>query len=140
MQEPIPPGRLRLAAHRWDDVVTVTVAGELDVATAGQLRAYAEEALQSDIRELVLDLAGVSFIAAAGLGVLVALSASAARRDAKLCLGEVSPAVERLLRITGMDGRFPLAPPDVSLPSGHVNSAGSGDRRAVDPGEGTRAW
>ena len=109
MEELIPFGTLYLASQRRNDTTTVTVAGELDISTAGQLQAYAEEALRSAPRRLVLDLSGVSFFSAAGVTVLTELVDSAAAYGTDLLLGEVSPAVTRVLRALGMAGQYPLA-------------------------------
>ena len=109
MEELVPFGTLYLASQRRNDTTTVTVAGELDISTAGQLQVYAEEALRSAPRRLVLDLSGVSFFSAAGVTVLTELVDSAAAYGTDLLLGEVSPAVTRVFRALGMTGQYPLA-------------------------------
>ena len=106
----VQPGALRLSTSRHNGVVTVTVAGELDIATTGQLRAVAEDALRGGARQLTLEMTEVSFIAADGLGVLVALATQARRQDTRLVLGKVSPAVARLLEITSLDRHFTMEP------------------------------
>jgi anti-sigma B factor antagonist len=102
---------LRCSSIRKDGTTTITVVGELDIATAGQLREYAEEALRCGPRRLVLDLGGVSFFSAAGLAVLEMLSESAARHSAGLMLGELSPAVTHVLSVVGMEGQYAAAVP-----------------------------
>jgi anti-sigma B factor antagonist len=97
---------LRTMTSRCDDSVTVVVAGELDVATAGQLRSYALDALRGGARQFILVMTGVSFIDAAGLGTLVALALHAARQDTGFLLGDVSPSVARLLKLTGLNRAF----------------------------------
>jgi anti-anti-sigma factor len=109
MEELVPFGTLYLTSQQRNDTTTVTVAGELDISTADQLQAYAEEALRSAPRRLVLDLSGVSFFSAAGVTVLTALVDSAATYGTDLLLDEVSPAVTRVLRALGMAGYYPLA-------------------------------
>ena len=49
----------------------VTVAGEVDVYTAAQLRAVLDEELGAGNARLVVDLDEVSFLDSTGLGVLV---------------------------------------------------------------------
>jgi anti-sigma B factor antagonist len=90
----------------------VTVAGELDIATAPELRAHVAEALSGDVDRVVLEMAGVGFIDATGLGTLVALAAQAERLGAELLVGGVSPVMARILAITGLDRRFPVQPGD----------------------------
>ncbi|MFG2002134.1 STAS domain-containing protein [Spirillospora sp. NPDC048911] len=101
-------GVLCLSNHRNGHTVTVTITGELDVATADRLLRHVDRTLRGDVTGVVLDMTEVSFIAAAGLGVLVALAESAAEHDTMLRLGDVSPMVARLLDITGLTQRFPV--------------------------------
>src|SRR5215212_5144831 len=63
---------LRLRCRRiGDDVVVVSVAGELDLATVPQLRAYLMHSTASRPAHLVVDLSAVTFLAARGIGVLM---------------------------------------------------------------------
>jgi anti-sigma B factor antagonist len=109
VEEPVPPGTLHLSHQGRNGTTTVTVAGELDIATAGQLLAYAQHALDLAPRRLILDMSGVTFIAAAGIGVLVVLGGSAAGCGTEFLLGELSPAVTRLLKIARMAECYPSA-------------------------------
>jgi len=101
MEDAVPLGTLYLSSQKQDGTTTVTVTGEVDIATASQLRDYAEEALRPAPRRLVIDMGGVSFFAAAGISVLSALADSAAGHGTELLLGEVSPAVTRVLLAVG---------------------------------------
>lgn len=105
-----PPSSLRLASRKSDGTTTVLVSGELDIATTGQLRTYVEHALaESGTARIVLDLRGISFIAAAGIGLLAELRHTAILYGAELLLGDVSPAVTRLLALVGHAGQYPSA-------------------------------
>jgi anti-sigma B factor antagonist len=106
VEEPVPVGTLHLSSRRLNGTATVIVVGELDIATVGQLNAYVHRALAAAPRRLILNMSGVTFIASAGLGVLAELADSAAGCGAELLLGEVSPAVTRLLEIFGMAERY----------------------------------
>lgn len=105
------PGMLGLSSRRRDGTTTVVVAGEVDIATTPQFQAYAEKALAGGSSRVVLEMADVSFFAAAGLRVLDALARSATECGVEFSLGEVSPAVYRLIRITGQHERYPSAVP-----------------------------
>ena len=54
-----------------DGTVTLTVVGEVDAFTAPRLRPLIASQLESQPRELVLDLSAVEFLGSAGLAVLV---------------------------------------------------------------------
>ncbi|MFI6603263.1 STAS domain-containing protein [Nonomuraea sp. NPDC050536] len=103
---------LRLSTMRCDGTVTVTVAGELDIATTGQLRAHVAHALtEGRWSRLVLDVGGVSFIGAAGLGLLIALQRLAHGQHTALYLAGVTPSLLQLLRVTQLEGHFRRAGP-----------------------------
>ncbi|MFI7446158.1 STAS domain-containing protein [Nonomuraea sp. NPDC049714] len=86
--------------------VTVSVAGELDIATVDVLRTHLLQVLERAGGEVVLELSGLSFIDAAGLGALVALRGQARLHRTELLLAGVPAPMARLLRITGLDGHF----------------------------------
>jgi len=50
---------------------TILVEGDVEISTAPRLQADLRTALQSDAREVVVDLRDVTFIDSTGLGVLV---------------------------------------------------------------------
>ena len=81
----------------------LVVTGELDAATAPRLGA-----LLADPAVVEIDLAGVSFIDASGLTVLVA--ARDARRRERLRLVMPSSAVTRILELSGEVGAFAVWP------------------------------
>jgi anti-anti-sigma factor len=114
VQAPAAPGvpgglRVEVARVRGDTVV-VTVAGEIDLRTAGPLRdrlidLYGEHQ-DAGRRRLVADFAAVQFCDAAGLGALVAAHNQIAAGGGEIVLAAVRPAQLRLLRITGLHRLF----------------------------------
>ena len=53
------------------DTVTVSLRGEVDVLSVDRVRVALNEALAARPRQVVVDLAGLSFIDSTGLGALV---------------------------------------------------------------------
>jgi anti-sigma B factor antagonist len=88
--------------------VLVTVAGEVDFATVAALRERLF-ALAGTGRPLVVDLDGVGFIDAAGLGVLAGAARRAAAHGASLHVVCSRRQIRRLFRITELDRVAPLA-------------------------------
>jgi anti-sigma B factor antagonist len=82
----------------------VTVSGEVDTVTAPRLRQALEDALDSGPPAVMVDLAGVSFMDASGIGVLVSVAQQADSMNRKLTLGAPSQAVLRVLEAAGLDG------------------------------------
>jgi anti-anti-sigma factor len=102
--------RLRLSARKHGEIVAVTVAGELDIATTPDLKSYLHKILLADPGQVVIDLRGVSFIDAAGLGALVTLKERAERQHAALRLAGVPAAILRLMKLTRLDSHFDFLP------------------------------
>lgn len=107
------PG-LVVAVGEGSTPVRVAVFGEVDLASAAQLRTVLSEATGRG-GDVVVDCAGMSFIDACGLGVL----ATAARRlqdeGHVLMLVGLSPFLRSLLRSTRLDRLLrvePSATPD----------------------------
>ena len=90
------------------EYVLVTVAGEVDFASAAGLRERLFT-LASAGRPLVADLDRVSFIDAAGLGVLVGAARQAAAHGASLRVVCARRQVRRLFSLTRLDQAVPLA-------------------------------
>ncbi|MEV5891318.1 STAS domain-containing protein [Nonomuraea fuscirosea] len=100
---------LHLTTSRRDGTLLVSVSGELDIATTEQLRSHLLQLLQEAGRcscpevRLVIELSRLSFIDAAGLGILVAVQNQALSQRTPMHITSAPPAMRRLLRITGLD-------------------------------------
>jgi anti-sigma B factor antagonist len=87
--------------------VTVAVIGELDIATVPRFTARMGELARSGhVREMVVDLSGLTFIDAGGLRALVELRSRLEQQNAGLVLDSVPPQMGRLLRIIGPAHHF----------------------------------
>lgn len=90
-----------------DGKATVQVRGELDIATADQAYAYLRDVVDSQDGPLTMNLSGLSFCDAAGLGVLAKVAGHARRSGRSLTLTAARPSLLRIMAITGMDAAFP---------------------------------
>ncbi|MGW2439467.1 STAS domain-containing protein [Streptomyces goshikiensis] len=110
--------------HHGPDRCEVTVAGELDVLAAAEVRFVLQQAVAT-CPLTVVDLSGVRFCDCAGLSALLAAHRRARDRGVELQLRAVPPSVARLLRLTHSGDAFLIAPataalPGVALPPGHA--------------------
>jgi anti-sigma B factor antagonist len=80
----------------------VAAAGEIDSTTAPLLRQHLDALLDSDVRELTVDLGQVSFLDSAGLCVLATAHRRAVRQEVRMRVLASSRAVIRPLQITGL--------------------------------------
>jgi anti-anti-sigma factor len=88
-----------------DDAVVVSLAGELDLYNAGEVRGALLEACAREPSVLVVDLGEVRFIDSTALGVLIeARSRMADRQGFRLA----APGMEtrRALEVSGLDRHF----------------------------------
>jgi len=91
-------------ANEW----TLVVAGEIDVATAPELRRHLHDLADRNPTVLVLDLHGVTFIDSSGLGVLVGVLKRLREKDRGdvLVLEGLQDTVQKVFDITGLTDLF----------------------------------
>lgn len=105
-----PAGTLRVVASQVTGrAATLTVSGELDLATAELLTAALEHQLDAGRRYVRLNLSALTFCDASGLHALVAAHHRFLNGRGTLVLAAVSPAVSRLLTLTSLDRTLFLA-------------------------------
>jgi anti-sigma B factor antagonist len=90
------------------DWAVLAVRGEIDVATAPQLREQLLELVSAGHKQIVVDLAGVDFLDSTGLGVLVGGLKRVRSNDGELALACPQPRVLRVFEITGLTQVFPI--------------------------------
>jgi anti-anti-sigma factor len=93
---------LTIEVQRNADEVTLRLAGEIDMLTAGKLSSIVNEVLTDSPSRIVLDLADVTFCDSQGLGTLVVLSRKASHAQRLLVLTNVGDFLLRVLDITGL--------------------------------------
>ena len=95
-------------AHRDGEWSVLTVAGELDVVGAPELRQHVMHAVSNGMHHLVLDLSGVDFIDSFGLGVLIGALKRVRLLDGDLQLVVTEARVRRVLELCDLDRVFTL--------------------------------
>ena len=96
----------------WD---VLSVAGEVDIATAGQLRQRVEE-LAPPAVNLALDLTDVGFMDSTGLGVLVATPRALTRAGGNLAVVAGQPSLIKIFEITSLGQVMHICPSLEDLP------------------------
>ena len=97
---------LTVAETRTADEAVLVLTGEIDIATAGNLREAAERTIASPAARLVLDFAGVTFCDSQGLCALIALNRDVKAAGSRLIFINVGEFMGRLLDITGLRAAF----------------------------------
>jgi anti-sigma B factor antagonist len=97
---------LEVSTHSTRTVVTVS--GEIDLATQGQLRNRLNDLVVAGQVDLVLDLSGVSFVDSTGLGALIGTRRRVHAFHGSLALVIPDESVRKVFTITGLEKVFAI--------------------------------
>ena len=86
----------------------VTVSGEIDLATQGQLRAQLNDLVVAGQVNLVIDLSGVTFVDSTGLGALIGTRRRVHAFHGSLRLVIPDESVMKVFTITGLEKVFTI--------------------------------
>ena len=113
------PAQLELSCRTAENgYQVISVTGELDIATAEQAYSYISEVIDGRPAPVSVDLSGLTFCDASGLGVLARVARHARQAGRQLSLTSARPSLLKIMRITGLDRAFPEL-----HPSAHAYSA-----------------
>jgi anti-sigma B factor antagonist len=93
----------------------VKVDGEIDVATAPQLRECLHGVIARGPSTVIIDLLGVTFLDSTALGVLVGALKRCREVGGELHVVVADPRIMKIFEITGLDKVFPLSDSLASL-------------------------
>jgi anti-anti-sigma factor len=105
-----PRSALQLGFAREGPVAVVTMAGQMDGATATQFTAFLDQHLTDEDRCVVLDTTGLTFLSSAGLRELMLLLRRLAKHQAKPAIFGMTPPVALALGISGFETMVIRAP------------------------------
>jgi anti-sigma B factor antagonist len=104
----LDPLQLELScATDGDGNQIISVTGELDVATAEQAYAYISDVIDAWPTPVSVDLSGLTFCDASGLGALARIARHARQAGRQLRLTAARPSLLKIMRITGLDRAYP---------------------------------
>jgi anti-sigma B factor antagonist len=86
----------------------VTVSGEIDLATQGQLRAQLNDLVVAGHVDLVIDLSRVTFVDSTGLGALIGARRRVHAFHGSLSLVIPDESVMKVFTITGLEKVFAI--------------------------------
>jgi anti-sigma B factor antagonist len=102
--------QLRTEVSSLNGWTVVSVYGELDVASAPELRERLIELVTGGAHLLILDLEGLDFLDSTGLGAIISALKRARTNGGDLRLVCTQSRIRRLFEITALDKAFPLFP------------------------------
>lgn len=101
-------GGLTMSSERERDVHTIRVVGELDLVTATGVERELERVERTEVRSIVVDLSGLTFMDATGFRLLWSAHARSRADGNRLTLIRAPAAVQRLFEISGVDELLPF--------------------------------
>ncbi|MGK5680129.1 STAS domain-containing protein [Actinoplanes sp. URMC 104] len=97
--------------RQGDATLGVAVRGEVDMATASQLQATVTGAIDRQApKHVVIDVAAMPFLDAAGITALVAIRRYAVARHADVRMENVQPLVKNVLHIVDLANVLHISP------------------------------
>jgi len=102
----VTSAHLTVQEQRTAGDAVLLLAGEIDMATAGDLRLAADRSMQTTPGRVVLDFGGVTFCDSQGLSTLISLNRDVAAGGSRLVLANMGDFMTRLLDITGLRSAF----------------------------------
>jgi anti-sigma B factor antagonist len=96
--------------HVDAETAVCVLAGELDIETLGSAKRTLRELVREGMRLVVVDLQRIEFCDSSGLNMLLQARMAAEDKSVGLRLAGCSPAVMRVLELTGADTVFSLHP------------------------------
>lgn len=107
---PTETNALTIDVSRRDDVTVVSLDGEIDLATQGDLRAVLNDLVVAGDVHLVLDLTGVSFLDSTGIGALIGTRRRVHAFQGSLTLVCPHETILKIFTITGLEKVFDIRP------------------------------
>ncbi|GHC66150.1 STAS domain-containing protein [Neogemmobacter tilapiae] len=107
---------MNLKSETMGNVLVVRVLEDrIDAASAIQFKEQMRDVIQTPLARVLLDLSQVMFLDSSGLGAVVAVM-KLLGPDRKLELAGLTPTVDKVFRLTRMDGFVTIHPqmPDAS--------------------------
>lgn len=97
---------LQISVAAKDTGSKVTVAGEVDVSNASELRDALKKAMAQHTGDVAVDMADVSYIDSTGIGVLVGAAHAAFDKGTELIIQKPQSNVERVLNLLGIEDQL----------------------------------
>jgi len=102
------PSSFTIDSQLLGDTARLTVVGELDIATVGQLEAAVGAMLARGVSQLIIDLSGLTFIDSSALRLFIVLNDRAAGEAWRLSLIRPAGQALSIFQISGAEEHLPF--------------------------------
>lgn len=92
-----------LKFEKRDDKLIANLIGELDHHSAEEVRVKIDDRIdRDDIKKIILDFGGVTFMDSSGIGVVVGRYKKISSKGGALCVVDVNRGVNRVFELSGL--------------------------------------
>jgi anti-sigma B factor antagonist len=106
---------LDISIRRVENVAVVDLSGRITLGEAsGRLRDAIKDLVTNNTKDILLNLAAVSYMDSSGLGELVGAFATVSNRGGRLKLLGLQPRVHELMHITKLYSVFEIFPDEAA--------------------------
>ncbi len=105
----VRPAQFKIEQTVIDGAWTLSITGELDIATAPRLEEEVNKAVADGATTVLVELQNLSFIDSSGLRMFLHLTQQASSEGWRLVIANPSEQVRTVLRVTGTEGELPIA-------------------------------
>ena len=92
--------------EQLEDKYLVTLEGELDTAAAAEVEKTLQPLYHTNGRDVVIDCAGLEYIASSGLRILISLLKGAKAGGSKVVLKNMNDDIKTVFKLTGFINIF----------------------------------
>ncbi|NLI59831.1 MAG: anti-sigma F factor antagonist [Clostridiales bacterium] len=94
---------MQVSSRKRQDVLVVSLKGELDHHTADRVRRYIDHRLENPtIKNIVMDIKNLTFMDSSGIGVLIGRYKIISKRGGKLGIINVNSHIDRIFQVSGI--------------------------------------
>jgi anti-anti-sigma factor len=108
VHDALAAGQLTICSERQGSTHVIAVVGELDLATAQRLEDELRTVEATDVEQVIVDLAGLTFIDSSGVHLIAAAEERCRTTAKRLVLRPGPPQIQRVFALAGAD-TLPLA-------------------------------
>lgn len=112
--DPARPQQFDIVVERFPERAVAKLVGELDLATAPQLRELLATLTQSDVLHITLDLEELTFVDSVGLSVVISAHKRLASAGGQLLIEYPPARIRRLFTVSGVASFLNVRPPIVT--------------------------
>lgn len=92
-----------LSYEKVKDILVITLQGELDHHSAEEVRVKIDDRIdRDDIKKLILNFNGVTFMDSSGIGVVVGRLKKMQSKKGELCISDVNKTVNKVFELSGL--------------------------------------